>query len=180
MNKTISMMVVAALFLSSCGGEESKESEVSKAESQPTEVEAPKKEETSGAEVAGDMEESAIEIVLSSNDQMQYDKNEIIVEEGQKVTIVLKHTGTMAKTAMGHNFVLLALGTDIASFAEKAIAAGDNGYIPEGDEVIAHTDVIGGGETTSVTFTAPEAGEYDFICSFPGHYGQMKGKFIVE
>ncbi|MEM6771051.1 MAG: plastocyanin/azurin family copper-binding protein, partial [Bacteroidota bacterium] len=27
---------------------------------------------------------------------------------------------------------------------------------------------------------APAAGEYDFICTFPGHYGVMKGKFIVE
>ncbi|HBX64839.1 MAG TPA: azurin, partial [Balneolaceae bacterium] len=26
----------------------------------------------------------------------------------------------------------------------------------------------------------PEAGTYDFICSFPGHYALMKGKFIVE
>ena len=40
--------------------------------------------------------------------------------------------------------------------------------------------MIGGGQTTSITFTAPAAGTYDFICSFPGHSGLMKGKFIVE
>ncbi|MBT8261281.1 MAG: azurin, partial [Bacteroidia bacterium] len=38
----------------------------------------------------------------------------------------------------------------------------------------------GGGQSTSVTFMAPEVGTYDFICSFPGHSALMKGKFIVE
>ena len=40
--------------------------------------------------------------------------------------------------------------------------------------------LIGGGEETTVTFDAPAKGTYDFICSFPGHYALMKGKFIVE
>ena len=46
--------------------------------------------------------------------------------------------------------------------------------------VIAYTDLVGGGQTTSVEFNAPDAGTYDFLCSFPGHYAIMKGKFIVE
>ena len=29
-------------------------------------------------------------------------------------------------------------------------------------------------------FLPPKKGVYDFICSFPGHYAMMKGKFIVE
>jgi azurin len=40
--------------------------------------------------------------------------------------------------------------------------------------------MLGGGETTTIAFTAPAAGTYDYICSFPGHYGMMKGKLIVE
>jgi azurin len=89
--------------------------------------------------------------------------------------------GQLPVEAMGHNFVLLKQGTDLASFATKAVEYPDNGYIPEGtDKVIAQTEMIGGGEVTSVTFEAPAAGTYDFICSFPGHYIQMQGKFIVE
>jgi azurin len=176
MYKIVSSMIIATLILSSCGTDDNVE--VDKKEVQ--EVQKEKTKEVSNEEVNLDSEVSEVEIILSSNDQMRYDKSEIIVEEGQKVTLILKHTGTMEKTAMGHNFVLLALDTDIPSFAEKAVAASENGYIPEGDEVIAYTDVIGGGETTSVTFIAPEEGVYDFICSFPGHYGMMKGKFIVE
>jgi azurin len=67
------------------------------------------------------------------------------------------------------------------AFATSALQAKANEYIPEGTEdVIAHTALIGGGEETTIEFTAPAAGEYTFICSFPGHYALMNGKFIVE
>ena len=87
----------------------------------------------------------------------------------------------MPKTAMGHNFVLLKNGTDVAAFGMKAIEAGiDKDHIPASNAIIANTKLIGGGEETTVTFDAPAKGTYDFICSFPGHYALMKGKFIVE
>ena len=56
--------------------------------------------------------------------------------------------------------------------------------MPENDKrVIAHTKVIGGGQTTSVTFPTSKlvkGGDYTFFCSFPGHYGQMRGKLIFQ
>lgn len=121
------------------------------------------------------------EVVLESTDQMTYNVNEIKVKGGEKVTLTLKHVGKMPVEVMGHNFVLLKQGTDLAAFAGKAMNAKDTGYVPAGsEEVIAHTKMIGGGESTTITFDAPEKGTYDFICSFPGHYAIMKGKFIVE
>ena len=123
---------------------------------------------------------SEIHLELTGNDAMMFDKAELRVKEGQKVILTFKHIGKMAKNVMGHNVVLLKQGTDLPSFAEKAIAAKDNNYIPKGDLVLAHTKLIGGGESTTITFVAPAKGTYDFICSFPGHYGMMKGKFIVE
>jgi azurin len=118
---------------------------------------------------------------ISGNDLMQYDKSELKVKAGQKVTLTLTHAGEMAKSAMGHNWVLLKQGTDMATFAAEAISAADNDYIPKDtDAVIANTKMLGGGESVTITFDAPAAGTYDFICSFPGHYALMKGKFIVE
>ena len=67
----------------------------------------------------------------------------------------------------------------MASFAQAAIQARDNDYIPA-DGFIIHTDLLGGGEETTIEFEAPEIGEYTFICSFPGHFALMNGKFIVE
>ena len=122
-----------------------------------------------------------VEIALAGDDAMKYDKSEIKVKAGQKVKLTLTHTGKMELKIMGHNFVLLKAGTDVAAFATKAIAAADNDYIPAGtDAVIVSTKTVGGGESTTVTFDAPAKGTYDFICSFPGHYAMMKGKFIVE
>ena len=120
-------------------------------------------------------------VELTGNDLMQFNKNDIRVQAGQTVRLVLRHVGELPENAMGHNFVLLKQGTDVVDFAQKAATATGNDYIPEGtDRVIAKTEMIGGGEETTIEFQAPEAGTYDFICSFPGHYVQMRGMFIVE
>ena len=69
----------------------------------------------------------------------------------------------------------------MADFAKTAMTAKATDYIPEGTEdVIVHTKMLGGGEETTIEFEAPAKGEYTFICSFPGHYALMNGKFIVE
>lgn len=125
-------------------------------------------------------ESNKVEIVIESNDQMRFNLSEISVKEGETVVLTLKHVGKLPKAAMGHNWVLLAQGTDLAAFSSLAVKARDTEYIPEGDQVLVHTALIGGGEETTIEFTAPAAGEYDFICSFPGHYALMKGKLIVE
>ncbi|MCL4161054.1 UNVERIFIED_CONTAM: hypothetical protein GTU68_056724 [Idotea baltica] len=112
---------------------------------------------------------------------MQFNKKEIKVKAGKKVKITLKHIGKMDKNVMGHNFVLLKQGVNLMAFGNKAATARDNDYIPLGNQdVIAHTKMLGGGETAVIEFDAPEAGTYEFLCSFPGHSGLMKGQFIVE
>lgn len=123
-----------------------------------------------------------VELILESTDAMQFTKKELKVKAGQTVKLTLKHTGKLAKAAMGHNFVLLAQGTDVAAFGQKAAQARDTEYIPksEASKIIAHTKLIGGGESTSIEFKAPKKGTYTYICSFPGHYALMQGKLIVE
>lgn len=122
-----------------------------------------------------------VEITIEGNDRMQFNLSEITVQSGQTVVLTLKHTGRLPVAAMGHNWVLLTQGTDIQQFGIAASKARDNEYIPEDtDQVIVHTALIGGGEETTIEFKAPTAGTYDYICSFPGHYGIMKGKFIVK
>ncbi|QRR03613.1 azurin [Dyadobacter sandarakinus] len=121
-------------------------------------------------------------IVIKGTDAMQFDLKEIKVKAGQKVKLTLTHAGKLAKAAMGHNWVLLKPGVDIAAFGSKAAAARESEYIPKSEEgnIIAHTKLVGGGESDTVEFTAPAKGTYTYICSFPGHYALMKGSFIVE
>ncbi|PQA58493.1 azurin [Siphonobacter curvatus] len=121
-------------------------------------------------------------LTLNGTDGMQFDKKEFKVKAGQKVKLTLKHTGKFAKQAMGHNFVLLKPGTDLQAFASKANMAASTEYIPKSEaaSIVAHTKLLGGGESDTIEFTAPKKGTYTFICSFPGHYSMMKGNFIVE
>jgi azurin len=131
------------------------------------------------AAVSMEMNQPVRTIVINSDDQMRFDTNEIKVKAGEKIKLTLNHTGNLAKNVMGHNFVLLTKGTDVAKFSRDAMNEKEKEYIPS-TGVIVHTKLIGGGESTTIEFTAPEKGTYDFVCSFPGHYAMMKGKFIVE
>lgn len=46
--------------------------------------------------------------------------------------------------------------------------------------MIAHTKLVKGGSSDTIVFTIKDKGVYDFICSFPGHWGTMQGKIVVE
>ncbi|THD69490.1 azurin [Robertkochia marina] len=126
-------------------------------------------------------EKSQNEVLITGDDLMKYSTKEIRVKAGEPVTLTLKHIGKLDIKVMGHNWVLLKEGTDLVGFASKASAAMDNDYIPEGTEdVIVHTKMLGGGESDTVTFDPPAPGTYQFLCTFPGHFAQMQGTFIVE
>ena len=125
------------------------------------------------------IDETKIELI--SNDQMEFIPNMLLVNTGQKIVLTLKHTGKLDKSIMGHNFVLLKKGTSIEKFGQAALTFSENDYLPSNSNaIIAYTDLIGGGESSTITFDAPEKGIYDFICSFPGHWSIMKGKLIVK
>mgnify|MGYP001998264435 FL=1 len=118
-------------------------------------------------------------VILNSNDQMKFDKKIIRVNSNQKVTLTLNHNGRFPASSMGHNFVLIKKDVDVNEYALRAAGARNSEYIPEGDNEIAFTKMLGGGESDTITFDAPEPGTYVFICSFPGHYQLMMGEFIV-
>lgn len=121
------------------------------------------------------------EIVIESNDRMQFDIKEIKVKAGETIKLTLKHVGKMPVQAMGHNWVLLESGIKVNEFAMDAAKARDNDYIPkDSKDVIVTTKLLGGGEEDTITFEAPEKGTYMFLCSFPGHFGLMQGTFNVE
>ena len=185
--KNLSKIVIfmATLLLLSCGDEKKDEERITIGEEgtlqQMDTSDEPSMEAEDRDDMSNENDNDVVELSISGNDQMKFNKNELKVKAGQTVKLTLKHTGQMSKEVMGHNFVLLKKGTELSEFAQKASQANGNDYIPEGtDQVIAHTKIIGGGEETTITFEAPQAGTYDFICSFPGHWIQMQGKFIVE
>ena len=121
---------------------------------------------------------------IEGTDAMQFNVGSITVPAScTKFTITLKHTGQMPVTAMGHNLVI-AKAADMQGVTADGIGAGAAaGYLKAGDaRVIAHTELIGGGQTTTVTFPVASLqgdGPYEFFCSFPGHSSAMKGSIAV-
>jgi azurin len=174
--KSILIAIIGLFFIVGCGKDKKGTSDQKK------EIKTVQKVVTSSAEETASMSaDGVVHIEIRSDDSMKFDVKKIVVKAGQKVKLTLTHSGRLDKRIMGHNVVILNKGTRLSSFASKAAASRDNDFIPaETTEVIAHTKMIGGGETTTVEFTAPEAGIYDYICSFPAHYALMKGKFVVE
>jgi azurin len=57
--------------------------------------------------------------------------------------------------------------------AEKGFEVG---FVPESDKIIASTKLLDNAEEEVLEFTAPEKpGEYEFVCTFPGHHMSMRG-----
>lgn len=121
------------------------------------------------------------EAEIEGDDAMKFSKASIDVPQScKKFTVKLKHTGKLQKSAMGHNWVLTKT-SDMQGAVNDGIAAGlDKDYLKAGDtRVIAHTKLLGGGESDSVSFDTSKlqkGGDYSFFCSFPGHASVMKGK----
>ena len=123
-----------------------------------------------------------VEVTIKGNDQMQFDVKAIAAAAGDTIKLTFENAGKMPKQVMGHNLVVLKKGADVAAFATAAMQAAATEYFPEAkkDSVLAHTKLLGPGEKDSISFTVAEAGEYTYICTFPGHYVLMKGTLTVK
>lgn len=119
---------------------------------------------------------------IDSTDQMTFSRSEIAVAgDCTEVALTLRHTGRLAATAMGHNWVLTRSSDyqPVAMLGMRGTLA--DSYLPKNDaRVLAYTKVIGGGQSTTVRFSTrglQKGGAYTYFCSFPGHFAMMKGRF---
>jgi len=121
-------------------------------------------------------------VQLKANENMLFDKELFRVRAGKKLSLIFKNTGAKSAASMTHNVVILKNGVDIADFADVAHNAKAEQYVPSSLDslIIAHTRLVGGGDSDQVEFIIPKPGVYDFICSFPGHWGTMQGKIVAQ
>jgi azurin len=122
-------------------------------------------------------------LTIEGNDQMQYSTHELKIDaDCTEVSLTLTHTGKLPKNTMGHGWVLTKT-TDMGAVAKDGVTAGlANNFIKPGDaRVIAHTKIVAGGDSDTITFSTAKmekGGDYSFFCPFPGHFVNMKGKFV--
>lgn len=180
--RTLLSLPLVALMFTACPAEPTPAPAPTAAQEPEAKKEEAKKEEPKvdpievGADDGGDYPEIVVE---PEGDQMKFATEEITVKAGEKTRIKMKNTATVA--AMVHNIVIVKKGSG-EKVGQAAMAAGEaKHYVPAHADVIAATKLAKPGETTTVVVELPE-GEYDFICTFPGHYMMMKGvvKAVAE
>jgi azurin len=124
-------------------------------------------------------------ITLQTDDALRFLPSHIVVPAQCKdFTVKLTHTGHLPPLAMSHNWVLTKK-SDLDGVARTGMLAGAEAHhVDQNDKrVVAHTKLIGAGETTSVTFAVAQlkAGEpYVFLCTFAGHSPIMRGTLSVQ
>jgi azurin len=133
---------------------------------------------------AGKARANECQLTILANDMIQYNARTLHVDAGCKeIELTLRHVGKQEAHVLGHDWVL-ARTADVSALANAGIAAGfANGYLPVGDKrIIAATKIVGGGESTTITFSTSllmAGGDYSFFCSYPGHSPMMRGRFQV-
>lgn len=118
-------------------------------------------------------------IVVSTKPGLKFDTELIKVKAGARIRILFKNADDML-----HNFVVTKPGRGNA-VGQAAMELGLDGparsYVPESDDVLYHTSLLQPGDSEAIYFTVPEKpGDYEFLCTFPGHFQLMRGIFRVE
>ena len=127
-----------------------------------------------------------IKIVIESNDLMKFDKSSINVEKGKVYEITLKNVGKLPKVAMGHNLIILKPGINALTFGQALItkygATVQNEWNPVKGSmlILKQTKMLGPGEQETLKIKFDKSGAYHYLCSFPGHFGQMRGIINVK
>ena len=161
-------LILSVTILISCGSSENKSSDVKT--NDVNTIETVEKEKN--------WEEFTVGAVGNTMSEMKFDKKNITVQAGSWVRINLVNEGV--DPAMLHNIVFVKYGTR-KEVAKQSIEAGpDMQFVPKSSDVIAYSDLADPGETVVLEFEAPEKGNYEFICTYPGHSEIMRGYFFVK
>jgi uncharacterized cupredoxin-like copper-binding protein len=100
------------------------------------------------------------------------------VKPGARVKLDFANTSDMM-----HNVVVVRPGTG-TKVGEAALKLGLDGqkldYVPKTDDVLFNTSLLEPQKVESIYFVAPTTpGDYQFVCTFPGHYLTMQGTMRV-
>ena len=113
--------------------------------------------------------------------KMAYDQTFIYAMAGQDIEIVLENVDEMP-----HNLVLLEEGS-LANFGAlvdlflQRPEAEKKQYVPDSRYVLGATKMLNPGEQGVIRLRVPDkAGDYPFVCTFPGHWRVMQGVLKVS
>ncbi len=124
--------------------------------------------------------------ITTDRSELRFDKKEFTVKAGRKVRLTLVNPDD-SLNLQAHNLLVIEPGTleEVGTAADAELSdpafLSDRHAIPTSNYVLYHTKLLQPGESEIIEFTAPEsAGEYPFLCSYPGHWRVMNGVMIVD
>jgi azurin len=129
---------------------------------------------------AADATSRAIDLKIQSDgDFLAFTPEELTCPPRARVRLWFHHAGK--RVMQEHNWVLVKPGTERA-VEQAAVQAGEsNRWLPRRNaDILAATPMCNPGQTEMIEFVAPVAGDYPFICSFPGHAAEMRGVLHVR
>jgi azurin len=117
-------------------------------------------------------------LVIGTKPGLKFDLETITVKAGSRVKLTFRNNDDML-----HNFVITSPGM-ANKVGEASVKMGLNGekmnFVPVMPEVLFYTSLLHPKEANTIYFTAPEkAGQYVYICTYPGHYLVMRGVLKV-
>lgn len=112
--------------------------------------------------------------IRAAGSTLEFTPTRVSAKAGTRVRIRFVNEGTLP-----HNIVVPKSDDDIDALALAAYQAGETGYVPMGlkEKLVGFTTLASPGESVEMTFTVPAAGEYTYVCLFPGHSNNMLGTF---
>jgi azurin len=109
-----------------------------------------------------------------------FDETSLTVQRGEIISLTFRNNSAPT-FGYQHNWVLVS--PDAVGAAKiKAYRGGlQQDWTPKGPDILARTDLLKSGENQTITFRAPsEAGDYPFLCTFPGHGNIEQGTLHVK
>jgi len=118
-------------------------------------------------------------IQIKTQTGLKFDTELVEVKAGSRVALTL-----IIEDDMLHNLVITEPGMADA-VGGAAMRLGLDGptmeYAPDMGEVLFHTSLLEPQDRETIYFTAPDTpGDYDFVCTFPGHHFSMRGILRVQ
>ena len=111
--------------------------------------------------------------IRASGSTLEFTPTRVSARAGARVRIRFVNDGTLP-----HNLVVPKSDDDIDGLAVAAYAAGETNYVPveQKEKLLGYTTLASPGQTVELTMVMPAAGEYTYVCLFPGHSNSMFGK----
>ena len=120
-------------------------------------------------------------VLRTVHEALSYDAKRLTVEAGKPFEIIFENDDLMP-----HNLILCqqgamqALGTAALTMTPDQLDKDGRAYVPKSDQIIAATKMLEAGEKARLPIKALPAGEYEYVCTFPGHWSVMNGRLIVQ